>query len=82
MLPTWCEAVIAIAGSALFRQRHREDRIDSPAAEVFRIGEEVPVGIHHLGDGGMTEAGLSHLGIQVCGELMTGNDLHATRSHR
>jgi len=57
---------------SLFRQRHREDRIDSPAAEVFRIGEEVPVGIHRLGDGGMAEPGLNHLGIQVGGDQRRG----------
>jgi len=25
----------------LFRQSHRKDRVDGPAAEVFRVGEEV-----------------------------------------
>lgn len=35
------------------------------AAEVFRVGEEVLVGVHRLGDGGMTESGLNHLGVQV-----------------
>ena len=26
----------------LFRQSHRDNRVDGPAAEVFRVGEEVP----------------------------------------
>src|SRR5205823_5107204 len=30
-----------------------------------RVGEEVPVRVHRLGDGGMTEPGLNHLGVQV-----------------
>jgi hypothetical protein len=50
---------------SLFRQSHREDSVDGPAAEIFRIREQVPVGIHRLGDGGITEPGLDHLGIQV-----------------
>ena len=35
---------------SLFRQSHRENRVDGSPAEVFRIGEKVPVGVHRLGD--------------------------------
>ena len=44
----------------LFRQSRREDRVDSPAAEVFGIGEQVPIRIHRLGDRRMPEPGLNH----------------------
>ena len=50
---------------SLFRQSHRENRVEGSAAEVFRVGEEVPVSIHRLGDSGMTESCLDHLGVQV-----------------
>src|SRR5215470_5406577 len=49
----------------LFRPRDREDRVDGPAAEIFRDREEVHVGVHRLSDSGMTEPGLNHPGVQV-----------------
>lgn len=50
---------------SLFRRSCREDCIDCPAAEIFGVGEQVPVGVHRLGDGAVTEPGLNHLGVQV-----------------
>ena len=50
---------------SLFRQSHRENRVDGSPAEVFRIGEEVPVGVHRLGDRGVPQPGLNHLRVEV-----------------
>src|SRR5438876_2037238 len=51
---TWYETVTTSPVPSLFRQSHREDRVDDPAARSSASGR-VPVGIHCLADGRMTE---------------------------
>jgi hypothetical protein len=36
-----------------------------PTAEVFYVGEEVPVGVHRLSNSGRTEPSLKHLGLRL-----------------
>jgi hypothetical protein len=54
---TWDGMATAFPVPFLFRHSHREDRVDGPAAEAFRVGEEVPVSIHRLGDSRRDRAG-------------------------
>ena len=49
----------------LFRQSTRESVVDGAAAEVLGAGEQVPVGVHRLGDRGVPEPGLDHLRFEV-----------------
>jgi hypothetical protein len=44
----------------------------APPAEILSVGKEMPVGIHRLGDGGVTEPGLNDLRVQVGGDQRRG----------
>ena len=50
---------------SLFSQSATQHRLDRTSAEILRIREQVPVGVHRFGDTRMAESGLDDLQIQV-----------------
>jgi hypothetical protein len=59
----------------LFRQSRRQGLVDSRQAEVFSVREQVPVGVHRLGNGGVTQRGLDDLRVQVGGDQHRGVEM-------
>jgi hypothetical protein len=53
-----------------FRFRHfgPDELVDGGAAEVVSVREQVPVGIHRLGEGCVAQAGLNDLRVKVRGD--------------
>jgi len=62
---TWDGVVATLPGSVPVPSEPPRGSRRWPRGRGLRVGEEVPVSIHRLGDSGMTEPGLNHLGVQV-----------------
>jgi hypothetical protein len=58
-----------------FRFRHfgPDELVDGGAAEVVSVREQVPVGIHRLGEGFVAQAGLNDLRVKVRGDQRARN---------